>query len=78
MPLTRIEQFEFRLGQEAVLNQLPERRRIKMTLRHPAYYLDVAQAARAFFNIGLEVISGVIKAQMAIMLFFQLGFEKFA
>jgi hypothetical protein len=45
---------------------------------HPAQGLHVAQAARAFLEVGLEVIGGVAEACMAGALFVALGEEIFA
>ena len=49
-----------------------------MTLGDPADNLDVAQAARTFLDIGLEVVGGVVETEMPVLLFFELGLEEFA
>ena len=49
-----------------------------MPLCNPAYNLDITQASGAFLDIRFEVVSGVIKAQVTIVLLFQFGFEKLA
>ena len=49
-----------------------------MRMRHPAQRLQVAQAARAFLEVGLEVVGGVAEARMARALFVALGLEVFA
>ena len=48
----------------------------KWRFRDPADDLNVAQAAGPFLDIRLEVIGGIVKAQMTVVLFFEFGFEE--
>ncbi len=57
-------------------HQLIERIGSEMALRHPADGLDVAQAARARFDVRFEVVGGVEVAVMPLGLLLDLGFEE--
>ncbi|MNB77949.1 hypothetical protein D3C75_246440 [compost metagenome] len=47
-----------------------------MAAGHPLQGMDVAQATRAAFDVGLQVIAGAVIALVAGLLFFDLGGEK--
>ena len=49
-----------------------------MAFGDPADHLNVAQAARRAFYVGLEVVFGVAEFAMALDLFVPLGAEEFA
>jgi hypothetical protein len=48
----------FRFGQKAVPDQLMQGLGVEVAFGDPADHLDVAQAARVFLDVGLEVVGG--------------------
>ena len=74
--LRLLEPAQLRRGEEAVRDQLVERVGAEVPLRHPADGLDVAQAARAGLDVGLEVVGGVVGLQVALGLLAHLGLEE--
>ena len=63
------------LGQEVVVDQVVERGRGEVALRHPADHLDVTQPARALLDVRLEVVAGVVIARVAGLLLGELLLE---
>jgi hypothetical protein len=76
--LAGVEQAVLGLGDELVVDQFAQRLRAEMPFRDPADDLYITQAARAFLDIGFEIVGGVVVAQVAVMLFLELGLEKLA
>ncbi len=68
--------FVFR--KKTVIHQFVQGFGIEVAFRHPADHLDIAQSAGAFLDIGLQVIGGVVKLVVPLLLFRQFGFEEFA
>ncbi len=52
--------------QEIVVDEFGQRRGPEMPLGHPADHLDVAQPARAAFDVGFEVVGRVVVAMVAL------------
>src|SRR5690606_12279172 len=48
----------------------------KMPLRHPVDGLDIAQPARRFLDVGLQVVFGIAVAFVALPLLIALGAEE--
>ena len=63
--------------QKRVFDEFVQRLIAEVTLRDPGNHLNVAQPARAFLNIGFEVVRGVVEARMAFALFFPFSGEEF-
>jgi hypothetical protein len=64
------------VGEEALLGELVQAADAEVAARHPADHLDVAQAAGAALDVGLEVVGGVVVAVMAGGLLGALGLEE--
>ena len=64
------------LGNQAAGGELAPRSAQARRERDPDDRLQIAQAARAFLDVGLEVVRRVLVAQMALLLLENLGFEK--
>ena len=74
--LAGLELAQFLAGEKAVRHQLIERVGAEMAFRHPADGLNVAQAARARFDVRFEVVGGIEVAMMPLGLLTDLGLEE--
>jgi len=63
-------------GEETVFDQITQGVDAEMAFGHPADHLDVAQAAGALLDVGLEVVGGVVVLVVARDLFLELGLEE--
>ena len=50
---------------------------IEVSLGNPANHLDITQTTRAFLDIGLQVVCGVMVLLVTLDLLFELGIKKF-
>jgi hypothetical protein len=57
-------------------DQFIERRNVEVPLGNPADHLDISQAARAPFDVGFELVGGIVVAMMAGALLGALRFEE--
>ncbi len=69
---------QFRRRQEAMGHQFIERLRAEVAFRHPADGLDVAQSAGPGLHVGFEVVGGVVRLQVPLLLLAHFGGEEIA
>ena len=73
VPARDVAPTRFERRHQAVLGELGPRLRKACRARDPHDRLQIAQAARAFLDVGLEVVRRVLVAQVALLLLQRLG-----
>jgi len=66
----------FLLAEEAAVAQLVQGEGVEVALGDPGHGVDVAQAAGAFLDVGLQLVAGIVVLGVALALLFQLGAEE--
>ena len=75
--LALVELVALGFRQKAEADHFTQRRGAKVAARHPLQRVDIAQAARAAFNVRLQVVAGAVIALVALVLLFHFGGEEF-
>ncbi len=79
LPQHRLRLFQtpqFGTRQEAARDESVQCVGAEMPFGHPGDRLDIAQSARPCLDVGLEVVGGVVRLEMTLGLFADLGFEE--
>ena len=66
----------FGIGKKTLSSELAEGVRAEMAFCHPTDYLNVAQPPRPLFNVGLEIVSGIVEFSVPLLLLGDLGLEE--
>src|SRR5437879_3026911 len=75
-PLMPGDLTRFRNGHQAAAGKRAPRVSQSRGARDPDDRLQIAQAARTFLDVGLEVVRRILVAQMTLLLLEKFGFEK--